>query len=273
VHGHGHGHGHGQVHKSKSQTRITPVKYMSQNNRNNMGLNVYQNDSVSGFKAIPGSGGNSYGMCEFNDNLRTYDMEVDEVCVGNDFQSNVRNPVQMGGFDLCGVSQSQNESAFEYAQKLHALGYKQRKLGAMQQALQFYSAAIHVYPNFFKAFFNRGFAYDKIGEYALAIKDYSKAIQLRPDNPFCYYNRGISLDRIGKFDQAIENFTNAISIMGDKPDFYHNRGFAYRKKKDFINAIKDYTQAVKINPNHFKVILFFVFEFLRHIIIVHFAGI
>ena len=45
-------------------------------------------------------------------------------------------------------------------------------------------------PGHFKAYFNRGFAYDKLGLYDQAIKDYSSALEIDPNNVYAYYNRG-----------------------------------------------------------------------------------
>ena len=45
-------------------------------------------------------------------------------------------------------------------------------------------------PGHFKAYFNRGFAYDKLGLYDQAIKDYSSALEIDPSNVYAYYNRG-----------------------------------------------------------------------------------
>ena len=45
-------------------------------------------------------------------------------------------------------------------------------------------------PGHFKAYFNRGFAYDKLGLYDQAIKDYSYALEIDPNNVYAYYNRG-----------------------------------------------------------------------------------
>ena len=146
-----------------------------------------------------------------------------------------------------------DKSVFNEAERLHALGFEQRKAGDFVKAIDFYTESLAVLPNNFKVLFNRGFAYDKLGEYQLAIQDYTKAVDLEPTNPFAFYNRGISLDKKGLYDEAISNFTTAISLQSDKADFYHNRGFAYRKKKDYPHALEDYSKAIALAPNHFKV--------------------
>lgn len=141
------------------------------------------------------------------------------------------------------------------AEKFHALGYDARKKGDYKNAIYFYSKAIEQNKQFFKAFFNRGFAYDKMGEFEKAISDYSKALEVEPKNAFVYYNRGISLDKLQKYDEAIYNFSMAITLEPNKADFYHNRGFAFRKKLDYEKAIIDYSKALELNPKHFKVFM------------------
>lgn len=138
------------------------------------------------------------------------------------------------------------------AEQYHTKGYEARKKGDYEKAIKFYTEALTIMPNHFKALFNRGFAFDKLGEFDLAIQDYTTAINIDPQNAYTYYNKGISLDRKGDFDEAIICFTQAIDIEPTKADFYHNRGFAFRKKKEFGKAIKDYESAIKIDPKHFK---------------------
>jgi len=138
------------------------------------------------------------------------------------------------------------------AEWLHAQGFEARKRGDFPLAIDCYTKALEIFPNHFKALFNRGFAYDKMGEFNLAIEDYTKAIKLDPKNAYAYYNRGISLDRKNQYDDAIKNFTIAISLEPKKADFHHNRGFAYRKKKNFQQAIIDYTRAIELDAGHFK---------------------
>ena len=138
------------------------------------------------------------------------------------------------------------------AERLHAQGYEARKKGDYKTAILCYTQAIERSEGYFKAYFNRGFAYDKVGEYEKAIHDYSRALELEPKNAFVYYNRGISLDKMQRYDEAIYNFSMAITLDPSKADFYHNRGFAFRKKLEYEAAIQDYSKALDLNPNHFK---------------------
>lgn len=141
------------------------------------------------------------------------------------------------------------------AEKYHSIGYEFRQKGDYKTSIEYYTKALEITPNYFKALFNRGFAFDKLGECEKAVKDYTSALEIEPRNAFIYYNRGISLDKLKRFDEAIYNFTMAIQLEPNKADFYHNRGFAYRKKLDYENAINDYSKAIELSPEHFKVFL------------------
>jgi hypothetical protein len=39
-------------------------------------------------------------------------------------------------------------------------------------------------------------------------------------------------------------------------DFYHNRGFSNRKLGRYGAATEDYTAALRLNPKHFKVLMY-----------------
>ena len=58
----------------------------------------------------------------------------------------------------------------------HNQGYSARKKDNFPLAIEYYTKALNLNPKYFKAYFNRGFAYDKLGQYDKAIYDYSKAI-------------------------------------------------------------------------------------------------
>jgi len=140
----------------------------------------------------------------------------------------------------------------ERAEHHHNLGYQLRRSNDFRGAILEYTNALNIQPNYFKALFNRGFAYDKVGEYLLAIADYTQAIGLQQSNAYSYYNRGITYDKLNLLDNAYGDFTVAISLMNTNPDFYHNRAFCLRKMSRIDEALKDYTSSLEIAPKNFK---------------------
>ena len=64
-------------------------------------------------------------------------------------------------------------------------------VGNFKEAIENYTEAIRLNPNFVLAFFNRGAAKSKIKDNKGAIADYSKTIQLDSLFANAYYNRGV----------------------------------------------------------------------------------
>ncbi len=167
---------------------------------------------------------------------------IDMISNGGHNTSNQYPPISIPSTPSQNVNQSQIDKQSvngptgekkQLAEQYHSHGYAARKKGDYQTAIQFYSKALEVWPQHFKALFNRGFAYDKLSDFDSAIADYTRAIQIDPRNAYTYYNKGISLDRKGLYDDAVVSFSKAIELEPTKADFFHNRGFAYRKKRDF----------------------------------------
>ncbi|ELS34874.1 MULTISPECIES: tetratricopeptide repeat protein [Pseudanabaena] len=67
---------------------------------------------------------------------------------------------------------------------------KQEKEEYLYKAVEQYTCAIQIQPNYYEAYVKRGKIYLNQKDYELAIKDYDKAISLNPEDPFNYYNRG-----------------------------------------------------------------------------------
>lgn len=66
-----------------------------------------------------------------------------------------------------------------------------------------------------RMYHNRGLAFRSLGMRKNAIEDYSKAIQINPEYAHAYSDRGASLLELGRYDEALIDFDKAISL---KPD-------------------------------------------------------
>ena len=102
-----------------------------------------------------------------------------------------------------------------------------------QKAINLYSAAINTYPSGelklkSEAYYNRGLNKRFLDDFIGAIQDYSKAIELQPNYHKAYHNRGFVYLRLGKYYNAIQDFTYIIN-SADSPTYikasaYGNRG-------------------------------------------------
>ncbi|MCU4139364.1 MAG: hypothetical protein MW690_001296 [Methanophagales archaeon] len=52
----------------------------------------------------------------------------------------------------------------------------------------------------------------ELNEYEQAIEDFSKAIELNPNYAGAYYNRGIAYAKLNQHERAIEDYNKAIEL-------------------------------------------------------------
>ena len=86
---------------------------------------------------------------------------------------------------------------------------------------------------------NRGLAYRDEGDYDRAIESFTKAIELNPNYAVAYNNRGDVYRENGNFDRAIADYTKAIELKPDFVEAYNHRDDAYYAKGDYDRAIAE----------------------------------
>jgi tetratricopeptide (TPR) repeat protein len=136
----------------------------------------------------------------------------------------------------------------ELAEQYFLRGLKYVDKGEWDLAIEEYSEAIAIDPEFVEAYYNRGNAYYDKGNLDLAISDYDKAIELDPEDPSAYFNRGMVYGFKGNLDRAINDFDKAIELDPEDADAYYNRGLAYDIMGDLDHAIVDYDKAIELSP-------------------------
>jgi tetratricopeptide (TPR) repeat protein len=116
-------------------------------------------------------------------------------------------------------------------------------------AIEDYSQAIRLSPNFSTAYLERAAIYNSKGDYDRAIADSNQAIRLSPNTAFAYNERGDAYLNKGDYDRAIMDYSQAIRLDPNSSIAYAQRGFGYYSKGDYDHAITDYSQAISLNPN------------------------
>jgi tetratricopeptide (TPR) repeat protein len=127
------------------------------------------------------------------------------------------------------------------------------------RAIEEYSQAIKISPQFNTAWNNRGSAYLAKHDYARAIQDFSQAIRIKPGyltgsvdpTPFDYatvfVNRGNAYAVKHENDRAIEDYSQAIRLKPNDASAFYGRGLVYSAMADYDHAIADYGEALQID--------------------------
>jgi len=161
-------------------------------------------------------------------------------------------------------------------------------------AVEEFSEAIRLDPNFAEAFYYRGIAHSRLNtDYINAINDINEAIRLNPNlaDRGAFFYRGRAYELAGDYESAIADFieaqkriSNNISINDSDivffmtrsqeslqwehfvieqqnqrlylENYHYNRGFAYYEEGDFTNAIIEFNETLKINRNHPEAFLY-----------------
>jgi len=132
--------------------------------------------------------------------------------------------------------------------RLYSQGKQQIRQGDFESAVQSFTAAIAISPDYQKAYFNRGLARESAGQFQAAIEDFSTAVKLNPQDVHAYVHRGICLVRTHQDDQAFLDFNRALEINPELPVPLNGRGGILLRRRNYIEAIRDFDAALRINP-------------------------
>ncbi len=90
----------------------------------------------------------------------------------------------------------------------------------------------------------------KTGDNTGAIQDFTRAIELDPEYAEAYLDRGVAKKKLGNYKEAINDYTKAIELNPEYASAYNNRANAEYSLNDYSGAVKDYDEAIKINPDY-----------------------
>ena len=118
-------------------------------------------------------------------------------------------------------------------------------------AIELYTQAISLMPNFSEAYNNRGNLKDDLGDKDGAMKDYDKAIDLDPKDATAYYNRGILKDDLGDKDGAMKDFDKAIDLDPKNATAYNNMADLLISMNQLDGALANINRAIQLDSNSF----------------------
>lgn len=121
--------------------------------------------------------------------------------------------------------------------------------GDYTRAIQNYTCAIEIQPDFAPAYVNRGYAYMHQGNDDQALGDYNRALELDERFVAGYINRGILYTRQGNFGLALLDLDVASALAPDNAVAYHNRAIVHAAEGSYDLALADLEQAITLVPD------------------------
>jgi tetratricopeptide (TPR) repeat protein len=124
-------------------------------------------------------------------------------------------------------------------------------LDRFKEALQGYSRAIELRPNYALAFLGQSNVLTKLEAHEHAAACIDCAIKLMPDYELLFFNRGNIMDTLGKTDEAIRSFDRAIELQPTYGQAWHNRANLLGLTKRFDEAKSGFNEAIRLNPQDY----------------------
>lgn len=120
-------------------------------------------------------------------------------------------------------------------------------------AIDEYTQAIALNPDYIEAYNHRGVAYYNRGlptndraYFERAVEDFRKVVALNPESQTATFAQSVIYLFEEKYDQAIAELDQAIAANPSEAMAYVGRGFIYMEKKNPTRAIEDFSRAIAL---------------------------
>ncbi|MGA3238302.1 MAG: protein kinase [Bryobacteraceae bacterium] len=117
------------------------------------------------------------------------------------------------------------------------------------EAVQAFTKAADIRPNWAPGYVNRGGAYQHLEQYDAAIRDFSRAIRLNPKLFSAYLGRAQCYVHQKQDDLAFDDFNQSLALKPDAHLALAGRAAIYLRRKAYHKALADYNDAIRLSPD------------------------
>lgn len=168
---------------------------------------------------------------------------------------------------------------------LNSVGVEYMLNNNNEKALYYLNKSIHVSPQNYKGYYNRGLLYLKTQKPELAVKSFNESLKIY-DYPKAHIGRGSAqhllrnipkamedaryvlvtdknnvnahfilgncYNDLNQLDEALKEYSICLDLRDDEADYYFKRGIVFGKKQDFTMCISDMNSCIALDPQHYE---------------------
>ena len=138
----------------------------------------------------------------------------------------------------------------DYVDAHNNLGLALVRQGKITEAIVEYREALRTDPDYLDAHINLGLALAQQDRIAEAMSEYHEALRINPDDAGAHNNLGAALARQGRMAEAIAEYQNALQLNPAFSEAHYNLGAALARHGQLDAAVAEYREALRINPNY-----------------------
>ncbi|MBO09097.1 MAG: hypothetical protein CL478_12705 [Acidobacteria bacterium] len=99
-------------------------------------------------------------------------------------------------------------------------------------------------------YLDNGTALMRNGNFVQAIEEFTNAIELFPNYGYGYQIRGHTYFQMGQYQQALGDYAIAIQLDPSDKSIYRDRGLTHFRLEQYHLAIQDFDQAIQLDPEY-----------------------
>ncbi len=116
--------------------------------------------------------------------------------------------------------------------------------------IEYYSKAIRLKPDYYKAYYNRGLVKESLGLYDDALKDYDETLNIKPD-ALAYYSRAKVKSILKKQESALQDINATLIIEPNNVKYLGKRASIYLALNQYEKVTDDYSKIIELEPNDY----------------------
>lgn len=136
-----------------------------------------------------------------------------------------------------------------YSEYYNERGNIYLRMGRFEQAQADYLRAIELSPPYYEVFTNLGQCYRNMENMAQAIEAYSRALDLQPRQALALAGRAQAHEMLSNRDAAIADYSSALSYDPNQWEVVASRGVLYYEAGNLSAALTDFTRAIELKPD------------------------